>query len=81
MSDHQEYPDIYEPDPRSPGHLLLIGTFWRRARKAHRCFHCGQPIVRGEEYLEYLGESSAYESGKRFHVVCAAGRHGIRVPC
>jgi hypothetical protein len=52
----------------------------RKARKEHRCSgHNGQertsclrPIPVGSIYIEYLGESAAYESGARYHIECAA---------
>ena len=37
---------------------------------------CGKPIPAGSRYVEYLGETPAYESGVRYHVECAE-REGL----
>lgn len=65
----------------SPPIVLGENCFMRKARKEHRCFGrhmpgqgtflCGSPIFKGSQYVEYVGESAAYQSGKRFHVDCA----------
>lgn len=56
-------------------------TFWRTARKAHRCdgghdgqkrVPCNVPIASGTRYVEYLGEAPMYSSGYRYHLECAA---------
>jgi len=57
---------------------LFEGCLWRRARKAHTCYGCGQPIQPGERYIEWLGESHAYEAGDRYHAGCAAERGMVR---
>jgi len=52
----------------------------RRSRGVHHCFgghdgerrtHCDAPITKGMVYIEYLGESPAFQSGARYHVKCA----------
>lgn len=53
----------------------------RLARKQHHCAGghdgkqrtpCHVPIHPHTIYIEYLGESYAYESGARYHLTCAA---------
>jgi hypothetical protein len=53
------------------GHRLLPGCIARTARKVHGCWGCPRQIVRGERYIEYLGETPAYEAGHRYHLDCA----------
>lgn len=52
----------------------------RRARSAHRCWgghdgqrrtRCDAPIIKGMVYIEYIGETTAFQSGQRYHVKCA----------
>jgi hypothetical protein len=52
----------------------------RVARKDHGCAGghngltrttCADPIKAGDEYVNYWGESPAYQSGKHYHVHCA----------
>jgi hypothetical protein len=56
------------------------GVIVRRARKDWMCFgghdgmkrtKCGKIIRKGDTYVEYVGETDAYSSGARYHVVCA----------
>lgn len=49
----------------------IDGTFIRTARKPHRCEGCRVEIVPGEQYAEYVGEVSAYQSGSRYCIGCA----------
>jgi len=55
-------------------------TIVRKARKQHHCsgghngetrLACHKPILKGDTYIEYLGESPAFQSGYRYHVECA----------
>jgi hypothetical protein len=66
----------YDIAPIFSGDEVIV----RIARKDHRCSgghdghqrtNCGKPIGNGSVYIEYLGESAAYESGYRYHVDCA----------
>lgn len=68
-------------------------TFSRMARFSHTCrgrqydargcaiegSECPRPIHRLEIYIEYVGESAAFQSGARFHVECAE-REGLIAP-
>jgi hypothetical protein len=61
---------------------LIAEALYRRARKEwgcqcpgnghHNCPHvlCQQTIKPGDEYVEYIGEASAYQSGKRYCLPC-----------
>ena len=33
---------------------------------------CTEPIRAGSTYVEYTGESAAFQSGHRYHMACAA---------
>lgn len=39
---------------------------------------CPTPILVGEQYVEYLGESAAFQSGQRYHRDCAK-RGGVLI--
>ena len=67
----------YRINPRMDDGSVIV----RRARKAHHCAgghdgqkhtYCGRPIAKGMVYIEYLGESPAFQSGARYHSECAA---------
>lgn len=67
----------------------------RIARKEHHCCgghdgqqrtRCQEPILPGERYAEYYGASPAYQSGDRYHLLCASEQglielSGIREAC
>lgn len=62
-------------------------TIFRTARKAHRCngghdgttrTRCDKPIAKGEQYVEYVGEVPLWQSGYRYHHVCAEQQGLIR---
>lgn len=44
---------------------------WRTARKEHVCWHCKEPILKGERHYEYVGATPAWQSGDRYHTPCA----------
>jgi hypothetical protein len=57
------------------------GFFWRTARKEHKCkgdgstshrhaANCPLVIRAGEDYVEYYGDTPAYQSGSRITVPC-----------
>jgi len=55
-------------------------TFIRTARKNHFCSgghdgerntRCDKPIEAGSTYIEYVGESTPFHSGHRYHLNCA----------
>ena len=61
---------------------LLEGALVRTARLTHHCcggydqsaqqrIPCNDKILKGERYIEYVGESAVYQSGKRYHLLCA----------
>lgn len=59
----------------------MVGSaFIRVARIAHHCngghdgvqrTKCTKSITKSEQYVEFVGESHPYESGKRYHMACA----------
>jgi hypothetical protein len=53
---------------------MIEGCLQRVARKVHTCWSCGQPIPKGSTYIEYLGDSTAYQSGKRYDLGCAVAK-------
>lgn len=66
----------YRINPKMDDGSVVI----RRARKNHICHgghngerqvHCPDPIRSGTNYVEYYGESYAYQSGARYHPQCA----------
>lgn len=61
---------------------LAENCILRRARKTWRCAgdgaatpehaeHCDGVIAAGEQYVEYVGEAHAYQSGSRHSIGCA----------
>jgi hypothetical protein len=50
--------------------FTLIGESKQRARKAHRCSWCGQPIPVGEVYLRTRFVFEGYPGSNRFHLEC-----------
>lgn len=62
-------------------------TIFRKARKQHRCCgghdgqrrtKCEEPIRQGDQYVEYVGEVPLWQSGYRYHHVCAEQQGLIR---
>lgn len=52
----------------------------RTARKPHTCVQCGVEIEPGETYVEYLGETPAFQSGSRYCAFCAVDQGHINDP-
>lgn len=52
--------------------FTLIGESKQRARKAHRCSWCGQPIDVGDEYVRVRGVFEGYPLVNKFHPECDA---------
>ena len=66
----------YQINPRMDDGNVII----RLARKTHYCSgghdgqrrtRCNNKINPGDLYVEYTGESPLYESGYRYHPLCA----------
>ncbi len=78
-------PGVYNPTYngwRISESMLDSGVIFRKGRKEYRCqgSHDGEkhapcllsrPIHHGEAHVEYVGETYAYQSGKRYHFECA----------
>jgi hypothetical protein len=57
---------FYGPTGRSIGEALIL----RQARKAHVCQPCGRTIAIGTRYIEYVGETPAWQTGSPYCLQC-----------
>ena len=72
---HEDYRETDCPECRhdhTADGRYIEGTFVRVARKGHTCRQCLKPIGTGTRYAEYVGESSPYTSGSRYHIGACA---------